>query len=335
MEIAPQQSLSLVIADPSIVGEARRAAALFAERARLEQKQRDALAVVVTEAVNNVLRHAKRGEILLQCSPTGDLDVLVLDKGPGMADPSRCLQDGYSTGGTCGNGLGAMTRLSSRFDLHSAPGIGTAILCRFSPVDRVTEPPAVDLEVAAINVAVRGERVCGDSWAVHHSAPDRTVIMVADGLGHGPVAAEAAREAERVFGTEWASSPDKILPLMHDALRKTRGAAVAIAELDHARRSIRYAGAGNISGIVVAADGVQRSMVSHNGTVGFEMRKVQIFEYPWPVGSTVVMYSDGLVSNLRWERYNGLLMRHPMLIAGVIYRDFSRQRDDVTAVVLR
>ena len=226
-------------------------------------------------------------------------------------------------------------RLSSRIDLHSAPGVGTALFCRFSPPERPPDSQTGGTEFAAINVAKHGERLCGDAWAVRRAAPDRTVIMVADGLGHGPSAAEASREAEEVFTEHWTRPPELILPVMHDALRKTRGAAVAIAELDHARRTIRYAGAGNISGIVVAAVGVQRSMVSQNGTVGFEMRKVQTFDYPWPPGSLVIMYSDGLVSNLRWERYNGLLTRHPMLIAGVIYRDFSRQRDDVTAVVLR
>jgi serine phosphatase RsbU (regulator of sigma subunit) len=122
---------------------------------------------------------------------------------------------------------------------------------------------------------------------------------------------------------------------MHDALRKTRGAAVAVAELDRAQRTVHFAGVGNVSAIILSADGLQKNMVSHNGTVGFEMRKVQQFNYPWPPGSFVVFYSDGLTSHLRLERYNGLLTRHPMLIAGVMYRDFSRQRDDVTAVVLK
>ena len=335
MEVTPRQSLSLAIAEPSILGEARRAAALFAERLDLDRRQRDAVPIVVTEAVNNVLKHARSGELLLQQSPFGDLDMLVLDRGPGMSDPGRCMQDGYSTGGTSGNGLGAIARLSSRIDLHSAPGVGTALFCRFSPAERPQDSQTGETEFAAINVAKHGERLCGDSWAVRHAAPDRTVIMVADGLGHGPIAAEASREAEAIFAEHWTKPPELILPVMHDALRKTRGAAVAIAELDHARRAIHYAGAGNISGIIVATDGVQRSMVSQNGTVGYEMRKVQSFDYPWPPGSILIMYSDGLVSNLRWERYNGLLTRNPMLIAGVIYRDFSRQRDDVTAVVLR
>jgi hypothetical protein len=262
------------------------------------------------------------------------LDVLALDKGPGMADPARCMQDGFSTAGTAGIGLGAMARMSSKFDVYSVPGKGTAVLCRFTPPARGAAQPDATIELGVVNVPKRGERVCGDGWACAPGG-ERTLVMVADGLGHGPVAADAAREAERIFRENAKLAPDAILPIMHDALRKTRGAAVTIVEFDHARRSLRYAGVGNISGVVLAPDGTQKSMVSHNGTVGFEMRRVQSFEYPWPARSTVFIYSDGLTSQLRLDQYNGLTNRHPTLVAGVIYRDCSRQRDDATVLVLR
>ena len=334
MEIANNQTLSLAIADPSIVGEARRAAANLAERAGLEQRARDNLAVVITEAVKNVLKHAKSGELLLQISPGGELDVLVLDRGPGM-DPGRCMQDGFSTGGTSGIGLGSIARLSSTFDVHSAIGVGTALFCRFTPAANPPATAPVLSDVGVLNVSKKGERLCGDGWAIV-TTPAQTRVMVADGLGHGPQASEAAREAERIFAEHSdGQSLEQIIALTHDALRKTRGAAVAVAELDRVQRTVRFAGVGNVSAVILASDGTQKYMVSHNGTVGFEMRKVQHFQYPWPPGSLVLFYSDGLVSHVRLERYNGLLNRHPMLIAGVMYRDFNRQRDDVTAVVLK
>jgi anti-sigma regulatory factor (Ser/Thr protein kinase) len=335
MEIANNQSLSLTIADSSIVGEARRAAANLAERAGLEQRARDNVAVVITEAVKNVLKHAKTGELILQVSPGGDVDALVLDKGPGMTDPGRCMQDGYSTGGTSGIGLGSMARLSSKFDIHSASGVGTAVFCRFTPAAKASTAATGLSEVGVLNIAKKGERVCGDGWAVLTTSTQARV-MVADGLGHGPMASEAAREAERIFAEQPADkSPEELIALMHDALRKTRGAAVAVAQLDREQRTVRFAGVGNVSAVILSPDGTPKNMVSHNGTVGFEMRKLQHFQYPWPPGSLVLFYSDGLVSHVRLERYNGLLNRHPMLIAGVMYRDFSRQRDDVTTVVLK
>ena len=47
------------------------------------------------------------------------------------------------------------------------------------------------------------------------------------------------------------------------------------------------------------------------------------------------MHSDGLTTHWTLERLPGLAARHPSLIAGVLYRDFKRGRDDVTVVVAR
>ena len=43
-----------------------------------------------------------------------------------------------------------------------------------------------------------GERVCGDGWAAHQT-PERTMVLIVDGLGHGVGAAEAAQEALATF----------------------------------------------------------------------------------------------------------------------------------------
>ena len=104
MEITPVYSVSLPVSDASIVGEARRSADALAEQLALDQAARSNVAVVVMEAVKNLLKHAGQGELVLQRSASGDLDVLALDKGPGMTDPDRCMQDGFSTAGTAGIG---------------------------------------------------------------------------------------------------------------------------------------------------------------------------------------------------------------------------------------
>src|SRR5262249_13074084 len=114
----------------------------------------------------------------------------------------------------------------------------------------------------------------------------------------------------------------------------TRGAAVAVAELDLDAGLLRFAGVGNISATVFAA-GVSRSAVSHNGTVGHEARKFQEFTYPFPRGALLVMHSDGLATHWRLDGYAGLAARHPALVAGVLYRDFKRGRDDVTVLAIR
>ena len=50
----------------------------------------------------------------------------------------------------------------------------------------------------AVRQAAPGETVCGDAWAVVQD-DHRAAIIVADGLGHGPLAAEASQAAVSVF----------------------------------------------------------------------------------------------------------------------------------------
>jgi anti-sigma regulatory factor (Ser/Thr protein kinase) len=324
------------VTEVSQVGEARRAAAALAGRLGFDETEGGKVALVVTEASTNLVKHAARGEMLLrplERGGLGGLEVLALDRGPGMADPERCLRDGFSTAGTPGTGLGAIARLAGFFEIHSLPQVGTALLARLwaRPQPAVQGPGG--LEVGAVSLPKAGEEACGDGWAVE-SYGERTLALVADGLGHGLMAAEAARGAVRVFRKNARLAPAEVVQAVHAALRSTRGAAVAVAELRLNDRELRFVGVGNIAGTVYAG-GASRSTVSHNGTAGHELRKVQEFVYPFPPGALLVMHSDGLATHWRLDRYAGLAGQHPGLVAGVLYRDFQRGRDDVTVVAVR
>jgi serine/threonine protein phosphatase PrpC len=160
------------------------------------------------------------------------------------------------------------------------------------------------------------------------------MLLVADGLGHGPDAHAAAREAVRLFHGSRQSEPVAVLEALHAGLRATRGAAVGIAGIDLGRSTVRYAGVGNIAGSILSRGGT-RSLVSHNGVAGHEARRIAEFSYPFPDGALLVLHSDGLSSRWSLDPYPGLAERHPALVAGVLYRDFKRGRDDVTVVVAR
>ena len=174
----------------------------------------------------------------------------------------------------------------------------------------------------------------GDGYAVRQDG-DTTVMMVVDGLGHGPQAADAATQAQRLFDRHWRQAPAELLDTLHAGLRSTRGAAVAIARVDPARRVVSYAGVGNIVG-AIAAPGESKRLLSHNGTVGHVARKIQAIDYPLPATpALLVMHSDGLGTSWSIDAYPGLVHAHPTLVAAVLHRDFSRGRDDATAVALR
>jgi Stage II sporulation protein E (SpoIIE) len=138
----------------------------------------------------------------------------------------------------------------------------------------------------------------------------------------------------RAFDAAPALPPGAQVAAIHDALRGSRGAAVAVARIDRGRGVATYAGVGNIAGAIVA-DGVGRHLVSGNGIAGHDVGRINEFSYPWAEGALLIMHSDGLGSRWQIERYPGLFDRHPALVAGVLYRDWSRGRDDVTVVAVR
>ena len=329
------RAIPITLSDSSQTGNARRQAVSLADSLAFDEVPLGQLGIVVTEAARNIEAHAGEGEIVLSPWRFGEsagIDVLALDKGRGIENIAVSMQDGHSTAGTPGNGLGAMSRLAGVFQIFSAASSGTALFARiFAKANQQGRPEAEEL--GSICVPMAGESLCGDAWEIYRS-PGRSLYIVADGLGHGPIASEASQEALRAFRAHAHRSPERILSEVHGALAKTRGAAVAVAEILHEQHVLNYAGAGNIVA-AICLRGKTRSLVSMNGTVGHSIGRIQQFPYPWEEGSMLIMHSDGIGTKWNLENYPGLASRHPALLAGVLFRDFSRKRDDATVVVSR
>ena len=319
-------TLEVRVPDASAVSLARRETTALAAEAGFDELLSGQAALAATELATNLVKHGGGGRMLLNVQG-GGIDLLALDEGPGMADIAACMADGYSTAGTPGNGLGAVRRLSSSFGVLSWPQRGTVMHARVGPA--LTGASA---RTAALVVPKPGELACGDGWATHETTEHRT-LMVIDGLGHGTEAAVVAREAVNLFHRHCEQAPTDLLQTLHLGLRHTRGGAVAVARVHWHSQTITFAGLGNIAAAVVGQDGQTRRMVSHNGTAGHNARKIQSFEYPFITGALLAMHSDGLSGTWSMDRYPGALRSAPALIAGVLYRDQARGRDDATVVV--
>jgi anti-sigma regulatory factor (Ser/Thr protein kinase) len=327
--------IHLNIRDSSAVAEARREVAALARTAGFDASGVGKVAIVVTEVATNLVKHTPQGQLLARafdCNGVTAVEVLALDRGPGIANVGESLRDGYSTAGSPGTGLGAIKRLSDEFDIYSTPGKGVALVARLLSQRPPSGSHPAPLQIGAVCVPMPGEEACGDAWAVEWRS-GHCVILVVDGLGHGVDAAVAAMAAVKALRTHPQLAPAPLIELAHGALRSTRGAALAVADIDLVRE-VRYAGIGNITGVVRSPDGA-RHMVSQAGIVGHEARKIQEFVYPWTQDSLLIMHSDGLATHWSLDQYPGLAARHPSLIAGVLYRDFTRERDDVTVVVAK
>jgi hypothetical protein len=122
-----------------------------------------------------------------------------------------------------------------------------------------------------------------------------------------------------------------LLDYIHGGLRATRGAAISVARYDPSTRRVVFAGIGNVAGILARGDDLRR-MVSMPGTAGYNVRKIQSFDYAFESG-LVILCTDGLSTSWTLARYPGLQAAHPVLIGAVLYRDFARRRDDVTVLV--
>ena len=323
--------------DLSDVGVSRRQAVALAAHLGFNETDAARVALIVTELATNLVRHAGRGQLLLQRVQNENfqqLEVLSVDSGPGMRDVEQCLRDGYSTAGTAGTGLGAVRRLSSEFEIFTAADKGCVVMSRMQSSLVKGTTRQTRWRWGVISVPAPGENVVGDSWRIVPSADDMAV-MLADGLGHGPLASKAAEAAAVVFeNVETRGGLTTFFNRAHEALRPTRGAAIAAAYCSADGPSLTYAGAGNIAGSILSRDGRTRGLMSHNGTVGAEMRALRELPYPWNAGDRLVMHSDGLLSRWSVAGYSGLSDRHPAIISAVLYRDFLRGRDDATVLVL-
>lgn len=335
--------IAIQISEQTHVAEARRRSVGLAQDVGLDERQRGRLAIVVTEAATNILRHGRSGEILVEEGledEGGRVDVIALDRGPGMANVQECLRDGVSTADGQGTGLGAIVRLSDHCDIYSKPGLGTALVCGVAASGR---PPGRSLgqglEIGAICLPRTGETVSGDGWAFRPSrgpaSPSGGLFLFCDGLGHGRGAHQAMSAALDAFASASdGSRPAAILAALHDRLRPTRGAAAAVARVEPERRQLTFAGVGNISGMIRGASGQQRTL-SQNGVVGHNLVNVKELSYAWEGELIAIFHSDGLSAKWDLDAYAGLATRQPATIAAVLYRDFKRVRDDNLVVVAK
>lgn len=317
------------------MGEARRRAAAFAADLDFKEQRRAQVALAATELATNVVKHGGGGSLFINRISCGDqqgVELIAVDRGKGM-NFDRCREDGYSTAGTAGTGLGAIVRAADDFQVFSRPGHGTIASASFWPhfASMVAGEP---LEVSTLCVPHPGETVVGDSWALQREAA-RVRVLVADGLGHGLLAHAAAQATVKAFAEGPHLSVTDLFQRMHQALRPTRGAAVAVSEIDLRAGKISFTGIGNVAAVVLKTDGATQSMVSMNGVVGHEFRRIQTFAYPWIPGSTLVMHSDGIGSSWRGADVTELLMRPVNLLSALLFRDFDRGRDDATVLSIR
>ena len=341
----------VAITHASDIAAARRAGQSLAQNLGFDDLRTGQLALLISEAATNIIKHAGDGRIYLSATlgERAGIDIVAVDSGPGIGNMMQALRDGVSTVGTAGTGLGAMRRLADEFDAWAPRDKGAVFFMRlWAGADESGISPALANQpgmftFGALSLPIASEDTNGDAWAI---AADRAgvALLSIDGLGHGELAAAAAKAGLECMAAGPFRTPGEQINACHGALHGTRGAAMAAVTISYAgaggrpagdgNASLRFAGVGNIAACLM--DGAKRrQMVSHNGIVGHNLRKVQEFDHPCEPGSLFIMHSDGISTQWDLDSHPGLSACHPLIIAAVMLRDYARARDDASVLVLR
>lgn len=332
----------LNVTDATLVSHAARMAGNAARSVGLDEVRAAAVALTASELATNMCRYAAGGRFVAEevQDPWGTsraLQILALDHGPGIPDVDRAMSDGFSTVDSLGTGLGACGRAADFFEVQSTPGRGTVALARFArPSDRALFERGV--AVGGVHVPLGGQEDSGDALAFRSGGGSR-MVMLADGLGHGEAAAEASALAARYVTENGQHSPATLLRGMHAALRRTRGVAVALAEVDDSRQRLTFCGVGNI-GARLYRGGRWETLLSSPGIVGaFTLRTPVPVLRDWTPGDMLVLHSDGLPSRWSPEGTELLHDHDAAVIAAALFRDSGSAarplRDDTCVAVVK
>ncbi|MBD0844708.1 ATP-binding SpoIIE family protein phosphatase [Streptomyces sp. TRM68416] len=333
--------------DPTRVRDARVAAEAASALAGLGERRTAAAALVASELATNLLKHAGGGQLLVDVvapplprSPrpgAGVVQIAAIDRGPGLDDVPGALSDGFSTAASLGAGLGTCRRAADTFDLHGAPGRGTVAVARIGDLAGPGTPAGASARAGGITVPFAGADCSGDAWTWARSHT-RLSLVLADGLGRGPEAAAASGVAVQAVHRSAHLAPAELLRQAEDALRGTRGAAMAVAQLDTGTGVLSFAGVGNV-GARLRHRGTWRPLLSRPGAVGVHRpARLHQQQVPWAPDGLLILHSDGLPS--RWTPPPDAFPRtaDPAVAAAVTVRDassFARPvRDDLTVAVL-
>lgn len=300
---------------------------------------RERMGLVCQEMVSNQVKYAG-GSGLVQVwelrEPVPAIDLFAMDFGPGIPNLPKALEDGYTTSGTMGKGLGAIRRLAGESDFYTvpagvagdAPWHGTAVWARFYADEG---PELQRFQIGRYLRAYHDGPYNGDCLGVRASGGRLRWIHM-DGLGHGLEAAEA------VAGHCEPSLVDASLPeIMADLDRRLsgrRGAVALVGEVDVADGQARVCGVGDMTAFIVG-NGERRNITFSPGVLGHAHRHLEEVELELPAHALLLTCSDGIRRNWGVQSFPSLWRLHPQLIALLLGQVLGRGNDDKSMLVLR
>lgn len=300
---------------------------------------RERMELVCNEIVSNQVKYAGGKGLVQIWEEQGRypcLDLFALDYGPGIANLPAAKEDGFTTTGTMGKGLGAIIRLSAESEFYTlpmgmslhAPWHGTAIWARFYQQET---PPAQAYQAGYYIRAYQDDVHNGDMICQMPQA-GRMRWLHADGLGHGVEAAETVKGSCGVLDAE--ANLETMLERLSSRLRGTRGAVAMTCEVEMSEQKARICGVGDMDAYLIC-NGAKRTIGFSPGVLGHAHRHFVTEEISFPQQALLITSSDGLRKSWGLDTFPGLWRLHPQFIAMFLGLVVGRNNDDKSVFVIR
>jgi anti-sigma regulatory factor (Ser/Thr protein kinase) len=332
MVFKEKEQRHFVIFEEIDVLRARKAGRDLASSSGFNDIKTTEIEIAISELGLNIIKHkAVRGEIILtlvqdEGSLTG-FEIIARDHGPGMPDTVAAMRDGESSTGTLGIGLSGVKRLMDEFSLSSELGRGTVVKVR-KWLDS-GEPLAARFSV--LSRPKFGESLSGDAYFIRRTHSG-LFLSVVDALGHGNEANKTVVQALDILGNCFNDDLEDIAATCHRGLRYTRGVALGMCRILHQEGIVEHLSVGNVE-LRVYQGAKEQHTVCFNGTLGMETERYHVSRYPYTPRTCLVLFSDGVSGKFQLSEF--LLEKTPVEIASYVFRNFSREYDDATVLVLK
>lgn len=188
------------------------------------------------------------------------------------------------------------------------------------------------MQIAMAQKAFMDETECGDGCG-YWEVDGKMVLCMADGLGHGPQAAKAARAALDYARENAHLGLAELFAGCDRTIRHTRGVAMGMAILEPSRERLQYAAIGNTQAVLMGA--THRRLTGNPGIVGAGYHKLQPLTEAFRPQDTVLLFTDGIAPQIKLAAYSTVVLQNPQTLAEQILADWSRPNDDAAILVCR
>ena len=329
----------------AVSGDIKRAYSSVSEIAKsmgFSKIEISSLVNAVSEIATNVIKYATKGSMHVYVSKNKRvLEIIIEDKGPGIRDLEKALQEGYSSGLGLGIGLGAAERAMDEFEITTKIGKGTKVIMKkYLPI------PHEEIEYGVFSISKPGELLNGDAYVVREFNGDSVLLAVIDGEGHGEKANHAMVVVKDIVEKNYKLPLDEIMRKCHQSLIQKNGRRAVVGLCKLSLHHLEYLGIGDTDIMVIADDEGRLSPHSHPGQLGAGYKnvnektstldflptlKVQKFTCPREV--TIILWSDGIQRRFRKEDLP--VEEKAQKIASAIVDKFIRGTDDTTVLVVK